>query len=204
MPLLVDAAEINVSESADKPDFFQIFSFIKAIIGSGRRYMSLDLPSVFTPTLLTGRRAGASISQYFLYFAPEPRLFMKSMKLARYVFVLAGIYGILIVAPEYFMEIRYGQECPPAITHPEFYYGFVGLCLVFQLLFLVIAANPIRFRPIMLIAVAEKLCFTIPCIILSAQQRIPDLVLYFSISDLVWAMLFLFAYLKTPRSTQRL
>jgi hypothetical protein len=128
---------------------------------------------------------------------------MMSVKLARYIFLVAGIYGILIVAPEYFTEIRYGQDYPPAITHPEFYYGFVGLCLVFQLLFLVIATNPIQFRAIMLVAVAEKLCFTIPCIILSVQHRIPDLVLYFSISDLVWAMLFLFAYAKTPRPTQR-
>ena len=49
------------------------------------------------------------------------------MKFARIVFLVAGIYGLLVVAPQYFLEARIGRDTPPAITHPEFFYGFVGV-----------------------------------------------------------------------------
>ena len=46
------------------------------------------------------------------------------MKLARWIFGIAGVYGILVIAPLYFMEARIGHDDPPAITHPEYFYGF--------------------------------------------------------------------------------
>jgi hypothetical protein len=119
------------------------------------------------------------------------------------VFRIAGIYGLIVVTPLYFLEKQYGIDHPPPVVHPEFYYGFVGLCLVFQLLFLLIATDPVRFRPIMLIGIAEKLCFVIPCVILAAQQRIPGLTIFFSVLDLGWAGLFFASYLKTPRAADR-
>jgi hypothetical protein len=119
-------------------------------------------------------------------------------RFAKSVFLVAGIYGVAIVAPEYFLELRYGQDYPPAVTHPEFFYGFVGLCLVFQVLFLVIASNPLRYRPLMLIGVAEKVSFTTPCVVLYLQGKLPGIVLFFSLTDLVWAALFLIAYRLTP------
>lgn len=119
------------------------------------------------------------------------------MRFARFSFLIAGIYGLIVVAPEYFLEARYGQDYPPPITHPEFFYGFVGLCLVFQLLFLLIAANPVRFRPIMLIAIAEKLCFVIPAVTLHLQGRLNPMVTGFSLVDLLWATLFTISFLRT-------
>ena len=41
------------------------------------------------------------------------------MKFARWVFAVAGIYGVLLIAPLYFSEGRIAVEQPPAITHPE-------------------------------------------------------------------------------------
>jgi len=41
----------------------------------------------------------------------------------------AGIYGIAVIAPQYFMEAQVGRDYPPAITHPEYFYGFVGVGL---------------------------------------------------------------------------
>ena len=41
---------------------------------------------------------------------------------------MAGIWGVLVMVPLYFMFNVIGrQQDPPAITHPGFYYGFVGL-----------------------------------------------------------------------------
>jgi hypothetical protein len=40
------------------------------------------------------------------------------MDFARRVFVAAGVYGLLVVTPLYFLEARIGEQQPPAITHP--------------------------------------------------------------------------------------
>ncbi|MBX2989816.1 MAG: hypothetical protein KF749_01465 [Bacteroidetes bacterium] len=41
---------------------------------------------------------------------------------AGYVFLSAGIYGILLLTPVYFMEKQVGIDYPPPITHPEIPY----------------------------------------------------------------------------------
>ena len=77
----------------------------------------------------------------------EPRYAVERiMKFAKIVFYVAGIYGLLVLFPQYFMEAKTGQDFPPAITHPEYYYGFIGVALAFQILFLIIARNPLQYR----------------------------------------------------------
>ena len=41
------------------------------------------------------------------------------MKFARWVFAIAGVYGVITVAPLYFMEQAIGKQDPPPITHPD-------------------------------------------------------------------------------------
>ena len=53
------------------------------------------------------------------------------MKFARRVFLIAGIYGVVVLLPQYFLEQRHAVDRPPAITHAEYYYGFVGVALAF-------------------------------------------------------------------------
>ena len=48
------------------------------------------------------------------------------MRFAKRVYRVAGVYGFIAIVPLYFMEGRIGHDTPPAITHPEYYYGFVG------------------------------------------------------------------------------
>jgi hypothetical protein len=69
-----------------------------------------------------------------------------AMRFARWVFLLAGIYGIVAIGPQYFMEEKIGQDYPPAITHPEYFYGFIGVGLAWQVAFLIIARDPARFE----------------------------------------------------------
>ena len=57
------------------------------------------------------------------------------MKVARWIFGIAGVYGILVIAPLYFAEGQIAQNDPPAITHPEFFYGFIGITLAWQFVF---------------------------------------------------------------------
>jgi hypothetical protein len=120
------------------------------------------------------------------------------MRFAKIVFTAAGVYGLLVLVPQYFLEERYGRDFPPPVTHPEHYYGFVGLALVWQLAFLLIARDPARYRPLMLVAVLEKLSFGLAVPVLSALGRVAPLVLVPACVDLLLAVLFVAAYLKTP------
>lgn len=81
------------------------------------------------------------------------------MKLARWIFFIAGLYGVLALTPAFF-------AASPAATAPEFYYGFLGLALVWQFAFFLIASDPARYRPLMLIAILEKLSFFATCLTL--------------------------------------
>ena len=78
------------------------------------------------------------------------------MRFAKIVFLVAGIYGSLILAPLYFMENTIGRQTPPAITHPEYFYGFLGAGLAWQVLFLVLSTDPVRYRTMILPSVLEK------------------------------------------------
>jgi hypothetical protein len=123
------------------------------------------------------------------------------MKFAKIVFRIAGIWGFLIITPLYFMFHLIGQKDPPSITHPAFFYGFVGVALVWQLAFLFMSTDPVRYRPLMIPAVLEKLVYSIPVIILVLQKRTQPFDLVFAAIDLALGTLFVLAYLRTPRSS---
>ena len=125
------------------------------------------------------------------------------MKVARWIFAVAGVYGILVIAPLYFAEGQIAHNDPPAITHPEFFYGFVGVTLAWQLIFLMIARNPLHFRPLMLVSVLEKLAYGVPAIALFAQQRVKPMTLAFGCVDLLLGALFVLAFFLTPRAESR-
>jgi hypothetical protein len=122
------------------------------------------------------------------------------MKFAKIVFRIAAIWGFLIITPLYFLFDLVGKNDPPPINHPAFYYGFVGVALVWQFAFLIIASDPIRFRLLMIAAILEKLVYSVPVIILVSQKRMNPNDLVFAGIDLFLGVLFVFAYLRTPRA----
>src|SRR5579871_5005683 len=93
------------------------------------------------------------------------------MRFAKWVFLLAGVSGILMVLPLY-LEDRFFQDYPPAINRPEFYYGFAGVTLAWQVMFLVIASDPVRYRTGMLPAMLEKASFAFAVPLLYAAGRV--------------------------------
>lgn len=122
------------------------------------------------------------------------------MSFAKRVFFIAAIYGVLILTPQYFMEERIGRDFPPPVSHPEHFYGFVGVALAWQLLFFIIARDPARFRPAMLPAIFEKLAFGLAGVALYAQGRLAVPVFGAALLDLVFAILFFVAYRRTADS----
>jgi hypothetical protein len=119
------------------------------------------------------------------------------MKFAHWVFLLAGIYGVLVVVPQFFLERQVGVDYPPAITHPEYFYGFAGVALAWQFAFLIISRDPVRFRPIMLPGIMEKAAFGFATIALYLEERLAWQMLAFGLVDLVLGALFLVAWVKT-------
>jgi hypothetical protein len=116
------------------------------------------------------------------------------VKSAKIVFLVAGIYGLLILTPIYFMENKIGRDTPPAITHPEYFYGFVGVGLAWQALFLVLSTDPVRYRAMTLPSILEKISYGIALVVLYSQHRLPLSVLAIGLGDWIFAFLFLAAY----------
>lgn len=122
------------------------------------------------------------------------------MKLARWIFLVAGLYGLAVLAPGFFMEAAFGAASPPPVNHPEFYYGFYGSAFVWQLVFLAIAWDPGRFRLLMPIAVLEKIAFFAPAMALYANGRLAaGGPFYGAIIDGVLMVLFALAWLNMPK-----
>jgi hypothetical protein len=120
------------------------------------------------------------------------------MRFAKTVYFIAGIYGLVVLVPQFFTEEKTGRDFPPAITHPEYYYGFVGVGVAWQVLFLILSRDPVRYRAMMTPAVLEKLSFSIAVLILYVQHRTSSIILAAGIIDMIFGVLFILAYFKTP------
>ena len=115
------------------------------------------------------------------------------MRAARLIFAIAGIYGLVVLLPLFFVE----PWLVPAPSRPEDYYGFLGAASVMQLVYLTIARDPVRFRPLMPVAVVAKLTFFVTMAILWGQGRAPGVTLGFASVDLLLGGAFAFAWLNS-------
>jgi hypothetical protein len=124
------------------------------------------------------------------------------LKFAKIVFTVAGIWGIVVTLPLYFLYDFIGRRSPPAINHPEFYYGFAGVTLTWQVVFLLIARNPARYRAVIIPSILEKFSYVIANLVLFANQRMSASQALPSTTDLMLALLFIAAFLKTRSAPQ--
>lgn len=122
------------------------------------------------------------------------------MKFAKIVFWIAGIWGLVVITPLYFLFDVIGQKDPPAITHPGFFYGFVGCALAWQVAFCFLATDPIRYRPLMLPSILEKATYAIAIVALVLQGRTNPRDLLFAGTDALLGLLFVISYIKTRPS----
>ena len=118
-------------------------------------------------------------------------------RFATHVFRTAGIYGLIALLPQYLIEAGIGPPLPAPLTRPEHFYGFIGVAVAWQLVFLVIARDVRRYRLLMLPAIVEKLSFGIPVWLLFFKQRVGVDVVVFGSIDLLLGVLFVLAYRAT-------
>jgi hypothetical protein len=108
----------------------------------------------------------------------------------------------LVTLPLYFLYDFIGHQSPPAITHPEFYYGFAGVTLAWQAVFLLIARDTARYRVMIIPSILEKFSYVLANLVLFASQKISASQALPSTPDLVLALLFITALLKTRSAPQ--
>jgi hypothetical protein len=123
------------------------------------------------------------------------------MKFAKIVFWAAGAFGVLLLTPLYFTFDLAGRLDPPPITHPQFYYGFVGVALVWQFVYIAVATDPVRFRPMMILSTLAKGSYAGALLVLYLQDRISPLQAATGIPDSLLMVLFMAAFLKTRKLT---
>jgi hypothetical protein len=119
------------------------------------------------------------------------------MRFARLVFSIAGVWGLLVLTPLYFMLDTVGQTYPPPVTHPDFYFGFIGVAIAWQVAFLVIGRDAVRMRPMMVPAMLEKFGYVATLTVLYAQGRLQFGQAVVAVPDCLLGILFVIAFLKT-------
>lgn len=121
------------------------------------------------------------------------------MKFARVVFIGAGVWGVTVLTPLYWLFDITGRRYPAPIDYPHFFFGFVSVAMAWQIAFLIIGSNPVRFRALMIPAILEKLGFVSTLAVLYAQSRISAVDAQAAIPDLMLCVLFVVALAKTLR-----
>lgn len=119
------------------------------------------------------------------------------MKFARIVFFGAGVWGIVVLAPLFWLLDVTGRRYESPTDYPHFFYGFVSVAMAWQIAFLIIGSNPARFRPLMIPSVVEKLGYVAVLVVLYSQARISVADLQAAVPDLLLGILFAVAFVKT-------
>jgi hypothetical protein len=121
------------------------------------------------------------------------------MTFAKVIFILAGIWGILVLTPLYFLIDITGTRWPAPANYPHFFYGFIGVALAWQVAFLIIGSNPAKFRLMMIPAILEKLGHVTTVGVLYARGRIAQTDAATALPDLVLGILFAAAFARTAK-----
>lgn len=119
------------------------------------------------------------------------------MRFARIVFIVAGVWGIFVLTPLFFLIDVTGRQYMPLSMYPQFFYGFLSVAMAWQIAFLLIGSDPARFRPLMLPSVVEKFGWVFVLVRLYRAGRISPLDTSAAWPDLVLGVLFIAAFVKT-------
>jgi hypothetical protein len=119
-----------------------------------------------------------------------------SLRWIRRLFWIAGIYGLVVLPPHYFLENRISADQPPVITHAEYFYGFLGVAIAWQIAFLIIGTDPARYRPLIIPCILEKLSFAFAVAALYAYGRVPITICAFAAIDFLLGVLFTIAFVQ--------
>jgi hypothetical protein len=120
------------------------------------------------------------------------------VRFARIAFIAAGVWGVVVLTPLYFLLDVTGRQYAAPTSYPHFFYGFLSVAMAWQIAFLVIGSDPVRFRPLMIAGVFEKFAHVAGVAVLYSQARISAADAMAAGPDLLLGLLFVAAFVKTP------
>jgi hypothetical protein len=123
------------------------------------------------------------------------------MTFARVVFLVAGVWGIVVLTPLYFLVDLTGRPYAAPADYPHFFYGFLSVAMAWQIAFLVIGSSPSRFRPLMFPSIVEKFGHVAGVAVLYGQGRLAVADATAAAPDLLLGVLFVMACAMTPTFT---
>ncbi len=115
------------------------------------------------------------------------------MKFARWIYLIAGVLGLISLLPVMFAE-RVME-----VGRPEFFYGFVCLNGCWQILYLIVASDPVRYRLMMIPAFLAKATAFVALGLLYLLGRVAVQWVAIGVVDGAFAVLFLFAFIVVGR-----
>jgi hypothetical protein len=121
------------------------------------------------------------------------------MKFARIVFLVAGVWGIAVLTPLYFLVDITGRHYTPPSDYPQWYYGFLAITMAWQFAFLVIGSDPARFRPLMVVSIFEKFSYVFTLMTLYGQGKLSTADFSPFLPDMILGLFFIAAFLKTGK-----
>jgi len=116
------------------------------------------------------------------------------MKIAKWSFLIAGIFGFVSMASLLF------SAKTVSVQQPEFYYGFVFLTICWQITYIIIATSPIRYRLIMIPAILTKASGTVALVWLYLAGRVSAQWIGIGAVDGIFAVLFCVGFISTARN----
>ena len=119
------------------------------------------------------------------------------MKFARIVFLVAGVWGIAVLTPLYFLVDITGRHYAPPADYPQWYYGFLAITMAWQFAFLVIGSDPARFRPLMAVSIFEKFSYVLTLMTLYGQGQLSMADFSPFLPDMILGCFFIAAFVKT-------
>ena len=122
------------------------------------------------------------------------------MRLDKIIFIGAGIWGIAVLTPLYWLVDISGRHYAPPNDYPEFFYGFIGVAIAWQIAFLVIGSNPARFRMLMIPAMIEKFGYISTLIVMYGRSQISSIDVQPAVPDGLIGLLFIVAFWTTRTS----
>jgi len=119
------------------------------------------------------------------------------MKFARVTFILAGLWGMAVLTPLYFLVDVTGRPYPPPMDYPQFFYGFLSVAMAWQIAFVMIGLRPVRFRPLMIPCIVEKFGHVAGVAVLYSHGRLAPADLAAAGPDLLLGALFVTSFAVT-------
>jgi hypothetical protein len=122
------------------------------------------------------------------------------MAFARLAYLLAGLWGVVVIALGYASYVTGADQSLAAIARPEMIHGFFLTAMPWQLLFLVISRDPLRYNAVMPVTVLEKLPFAAITLAMFAKGQVSPTMGFFAAMDGLLGVCFCVAYWLTRRA----